>query len=102
MGALFIVRAVVKDEDTREAFDRWYQEEHLPDALQAFRCRRAWRGWSEVEPLVHMAFYEFDTVEAVKALSGSDALTSELWRGLVADRPPIAVRSVLPDRSFIA
>lgn len=89
MTALFIVRAEVHDDATREPFERWYQDEHLPDALQAFRCKRAWRGWSAVEPRVHMAFYEFDTLEAVMALPGSEApkaLVAEfdrLWDGRV-------------------
>lgn len=76
MSALFIVRAVVEDVTTREAFERWYQEEHLPDALRAFGCTRAWRGWSPLEPEVHMAFYEFESVEAAMALPGSEALKS--------------------------
>ena len=40
----------------REAFDKWYEEEHLPDALKAFGALRAWRGWSEVDPSVHYAW----------------------------------------------
>lgn len=90
MSALFIVRAEVHDDATRDAFDRWYEDEHLPDALQAFRCARAWRGWSAVEPRVHMAFYEFDTLDDVMALPGSQTLKAlveefdRLWDGRVA------------------
>jgi hypothetical protein len=50
MTALFIVRAVVADSGEREAFDRWYEQEHLPQAAAAFQAVRAWRGWSEVDP----------------------------------------------------
>jgi hypothetical protein len=87
MSALLIVRAVVLDEDTRAEFDHWYRSEHLPDALAAFRCRRAWRGWSPLEPEVHMAFYEFDTLEQALALPGSETLEKlvaefdRLWAG---------------------
>lgn len=80
MTALFIVRAEVRDADAREAFDRWYQDEHLADALGAFDAARAWRGWSRDEPLVHIAVYEFGSLEAAEAIPGSDAL-----RALVAE-----------------
>jgi hypothetical protein len=53
MTACFIVRAQIVDADVKEAFDRRYQDEHLPDALKAFNARRAWRGWSEVDENVH-------------------------------------------------
>ena len=60
MTAVFMVRAQIADEGMKKAFDLWYQEEHLPDALQAFGARRAWRGWSDVDPRVHYAWYEFE------------------------------------------
>lgn len=80
MTACFIVRAEVPDAETKDAFDRWYQDVHLPDALEAFKARRAWRGWSEVDANVHYAVYEFDDVAAARAIPGSDAL-----KRLVAD-----------------
>jgi hypothetical protein len=80
MSACFMVRAQVVDSAARDDFDRWYQEEHLPDALTAFGARRAWRGWSDVDPSVHYAFYEFDNLAAAQAITGSEAL-----RALVAE-----------------
>lgn len=80
MSASFIVRAQVVDASVKEAFDRWYQVEHLPDALKAFGARRAWRGWSEADPSVHYAVYEFDDLARLRALPGSAAL-----KGLVAE-----------------
>jgi len=74
MTACFIVRAKVIDETVKNAFDRWYQEEHLVEAHKAFGARRAWRGWSEVDPNVHYAVYEFDDVTAARAVPDSDAL----------------------------
>ena len=74
MSACFIVRAQVVDASVKQAFDRWYRDEHLPDAKKAFGAQRAWRGWSEVEPSVHYAVYEFDDVARVRALPGSAAL----------------------------
>src|ERR1017187_2085333 len=74
MTAYFIVRAKVVDAALKDDFDRWYQDEHLPDALKAFKARRAWRGWSAVDPLVHYAYYEFDDMARAQAIQGSDAL----------------------------
>ncbi len=74
MTACFIVRAQIVDAEVKEAFDRWYQDEHLPDALEAFNARRAWRGWSEVDANVHYAVYEFDDLKAARAIPDSDAL----------------------------
>jgi hypothetical protein len=74
MGGCFIVRAQVADAAIREAFDRWYQDEHLPDAVKAFEAQSAWRGWSEVDPSVHYAIYEFDDVARAQAIPGCDAL----------------------------
>lgn len=74
MAAWFVVRARVEDALARDAFDRWYQDEHLPDALKAFGARRAWRGWSAVDPSVHQAFYEFDDLARAQAIQGSDGL----------------------------
>jgi hypothetical protein len=68
------VRAQITDAAAKDDFDRWYQDEHLPDALKAFNAQRAWRGWSEVDSSVHYAFYEFDDVAGVRAIQGSDAL----------------------------
>ena len=74
MSACFVVRAQVVDAAVKEAFDRWYQDEHLAEAVKAFGAQRAWRGWSEVDASVHYAFYEFDDVAQARAVPGSDAL----------------------------
>jgi hypothetical protein len=98
MSALFIVRAQMVDPAARDDFDRWYQDEHLPDALKAFNARRAWRGWSDVDTTVHYAFYEFDDLAGVQAIQGSDALKGlvaefdRLWEGRVT-----RTRDIVPD-----
>ena len=61
--ALLAVRAEVPETE-RARFDHWYETDHLPWALRAFAARRAWRCWSRGDPPVHVAFYEFDSVEA--------------------------------------
>ena len=73
MSAYLIVRAEV-DEESRTAFDAWYQSEHLPDALRDFNGVSAMRGWSEVEPGIHLAFYEFPDLAAANKLLVSDLM----------------------------
>jgi hypothetical protein len=74
MGAFFIVRAQVVDPSIKDAFDQWYQDEHLPDAVKAFGATGGWRGWSDMDPSVHLAVYEFDDIAKVRALPGSAAM----------------------------
>ena len=85
MSAYLIVRAEV-DPAVRDAFDAWYRDEHLPDAVRAFGAAGAWRGWSAVDGNVHVAFYEFADLAQV---NGGDGL-----RRAEADdrgvRPPLA------------
>jgi hypothetical protein len=71
--AYFAVRAEVPEAD-RAKFDHWYETDHLPWALRVFKARRAWRCWSKSDPSVHVAFYEFDSVEVAEAVSKSDAI----------------------------
>ena len=73
MTAYLIVRAEV-DEASREKFDEWYESEHLPDALRDFNSLSAMRGWSDVEPGVHLAFYEFSDLVAANSLLSSDLM----------------------------
>ena len=73
MTAYLIVRAEV-EEASREIFDHWYETEHLPDALRDFKALSAMRGWSDVEPAVHMAFYEFPDLAAADAASNSEEI----------------------------
>ena len=77
--ALLIVRAELADPADRPHFDRWYDEEHLREALATFQADRAWRSWSRINPTSHCAFYEFSDVAAARA-----ALQSEATRWLVA------------------
>jgi hypothetical protein len=72
--ALLIVRAEVADSADRPRFDRWYNEEHLRDALATFRADRAWRSWSRISPSSHCAFYEFSDVLAAHAALQSDGI----------------------------
>ncbi len=70
---VFVVRAEVPEGD-RAAFENWYETEHLAEAIELFKATGAWRGWSKVDPAVHHAFYEFDSIAAAMAITESDAL----------------------------
>ena len=75
----FIVRAVVAPH-LREKFDHWYATDHLPWAIRAFKCEKAWRAWSTVEEGVHYAVYRFrDKAACDVALGSAD------FKALVAD-----------------
>ena len=91
MTAVFIVRAVVPEAD-RNAFDHWYETEHLPDAMNAFGTTGARRGWSETDPGIHVAIYEFPSLDHAKRIAAADgsaeiqALIAEfdrVWQGRV-------------------
>ena len=103
MTALFIVRAEVPQAD-RAGFDRWYETEHLPDAMAAFGTTRARRGWSETDPGTHVAVYELDTLEQAHETVGGDAsdtirtLIAEfdrVWPNVTRTREIVGVRQVL-------
>lgn len=96
MTAYFVVRAKVLDAAVKDDFDRWYRDEHLPDALQSFNARRAWRGWSTVDATVHHAFYEFDDLARAQAIQGSAAL-----KRLVAEFDRVWGDKVARSRDFV-
>lgn len=73
-AAYFVVRAIVADADKRAAFDRWYETEHVPDAVKAFGVSKAWRFWSLDDPSLHQAMYQFDNEAALAAMLKGDAL----------------------------
>jgi hypothetical protein len=94
--AYLVVRAVVADPADRAPFDRWYRTEHLPDAVKAFKAVSAMRGWSTLDPSVHTAYYRFDTLQDVQAISDSPeirALITEFNR--VWDTRVVRTRDIL-------
>ena len=88
MTAYLIVRAKV-DESSKTEFDSWYEQEHLPQALEAFSALTAKRGWSSTEPNVHVAFYEFENLPAAEAIINSNTMKAFIkdfdnnWTGKV-------------------
>ena len=75
----FLVRAVVAA-PLREKFDHWYATDHLPWAIKAFKCEKAWRFWSTAEEGVHYAVYRFADKASCDAALGADE-----FKALVAD-----------------
>ncbi len=76
--AVLIVRARLNNLSDRRKFDDWYRTDHLPSALKAFRAQRAWRCWSGTNPPVHLALYEFPSVEEAEAILDSQALAGQI------------------------
>ena len=101
--AYLAVRAEVPQAD-RAQFDHWYETDHLPWALRVFKARRAWRCWSKSDPGVHVAFYEFDSVEAAEAISKSEAIKplvedfDRVWQNRVTRRRAVldVVQEITP------
>ena len=76
----FIVRATIADPARRAAFDKWYAQEHLPDAAKSFEAQKAWRFWSDTDPAVHIAQYQFADRAALECGTAPDVM-----KRLVAD-----------------
>ena len=82
-----MVRAEVPATD-RDAFEIWYETEHLPQALAAFGALAADRGWV-TEADLHIARYVFAdraTAEKVAQSREIGALIAEfdrIWQGRV-------------------
>lgn len=72
---LFVVRATI-NKDKEAAFNRWYNEEHVPQVLQyngAVSGRRYKRIMGE-DTYEYMAVYEFATEEVFRKFQQSDHL----------------------------
>src|ERR1044072_6625451 len=75
MPSFFTVHDIKHDTAQRAAFDRWYAEEHLPDAAKSFGAEKAWRFWSESDPSVHQATYQFADRAALDHGTRADNMT---------------------------
>ena len=76
--AVLIVRALLTKLADRPKFDTWYRAEHLPSGVRLFKAQRAWRCWSRTNPLVHIALYEFPSVEEAENILDSAALAAQI------------------------
>src|SRR5277367_1650104 len=72
----FIVMAKVKPEQ-EDAFNRWYDEDHMPKALNRFPgviSGRRYKVLDGGDGYNYMAFYEFESPEKLTETMKSDAL----------------------------
>jgi len=73
---LFIVKANVKPED-EDAFNRWYDEDHMPKALNRFPgviSGRRYKIMDGGDGYNYMALYEFESQEKMTETMKSDAI----------------------------
>ena len=73
--ALFVVKATI-DPDREEEFNRWYDDEHVPDLLRypgAVSARR-YRSLVGEERFQYIAVYEFRDQATLEAFLASDHL----------------------------
>lgn len=76
--ALLIVRTRLTNMADRPQFDTWYRTEHLPSGVRQYKAQRGWRCWSRTNPLVHIALYEFSSVEEAESILDSAALAAQV------------------------
>lgn len=103
-----MVRAVVADPGDRAAFDAWYRQEHLPDAVKAFSANAAWRGWSSTDPSIHCAFYQFESLDRLDAIMSGPAIKAlvaefdRCWLGRVTrTREILSVADEFDERNAV-
>jgi hypothetical protein len=93
MTALFIVRAEVADAGEREAFDRSYEQEHLPQAATAFQAVR--RGAARFDPPILRLLRNSWAAQVIldsDTLKGLIAEFDRVWRTVTRTREVVATR----------
>ncbi len=86
--ALFVVRAKIVPEK-EEAFNEWYNREHVHDVLKVPGClsARRYKDLTGKEEYPYMAVYEFDSEASLKAFLEGEALQALIrdydahWKG---------------------
>lgn len=99
---LFVVKATIR-RDQEEAFNRWYNEEHVPQVLQwkGVVSARRYRAILGEETYQYMAMYELVNEENFRALMDSEhmkALRAEYDThfGGVSERARFAYEQIWP------
>ena len=80
--AVFIVKAMVKPEQ-EDAFNQWYDEDHMPKALNRFPGVTSGRRYKILEGedgYNYMALYEFESQEKL-----TETMKSEALQGLIQE-----------------
>ena len=104
MIAHLIVSSTVPAVADRKSFDVWYGEDHMAAVIAQFSPRRCWRSWSTVNPEIHYAFYEFETLDRLQQIMAT-AIFADLvedftatWDGKVTRTRDVTVTSHINDR----
>ena len=72
MRVYLVVKSFIPQNLVQE-FDKWYHQEHLPEAKKAFNAISAFRGWSIDSTNVHHAYYQFkNQLKANEVLEGEN------------------------------
>jgi len=72
-NAYLLVRSQVTDAGDRPKFDEWYRTHHLAFAADKLRAEKAWRFWSQSDPAVHVALYQFKNLaHAMESMSSKE------------------------------
>ena len=77
-SAFLIVRTRLINLADRPKFDDWYRTDRLPTSVREFKAQRGWRCWSRTNPLVHIALYEFTSVEEAEDILDSAVLAAQI------------------------
>lgn len=97
MTAQLMVKSTLLDLSARDAFDRWYGEDHMIQAASAFSPERCWRAWSTIDPAIHYANYEFSDLDKITDMMASETFValvndfSSTWNGRVVRTRDITV-----------
>lgn len=91
MSAYLVVRSVVAESGDRAAFDAWYEDDHMPKALEMLGAIEGWRFWSETDPALHYAVYRYASLDKLQHRDdeGRRALMNEYertWPGVTRTR----------------
>jgi hypothetical protein len=90
--AFLVVRATVSDPAQRAGFEDWYRNEHLAEAIEVFGAEKGWRFWSDTDPSVHQATYQFADSAAAERVLKSEGLKKlaadfdRAWPGVTRTR----------------
>ena len=76
--AFLIVRTRLINLSDRPKFEDWYRTDRLPTSVRAFKAQRGWRAWSKTNPLVHIALYEFASLEEAEHILDSAVLAAQI------------------------
>src|SRR4051812_20459959 len=70
-----LVRVTLTDLALKARFDRWYADEHLPEAAIAFGAEHAQRFWSATDPAIHIALYRFPDLATARHATRPEIIT---------------------------